>query len=58
MAEEMPKTGKLGEARERERETTRFEEKKKRTLTTRLSNPDFNPPLKGHTPVSSIALES
>jgi len=27
-------------------------------LTNRLSNPDSNPPLKGHTPVSSIVLES
>jgi len=29
-----------------------------RMLMTRLSNPDYNPLLKGHTPVSSTAPES
>lgn len=31
---------------------------KNQTLIARPSNPDYNPLLKGHTPVSSIVLES
>jgi hypothetical protein len=42
----------------REREITRFKGEKGQRLINRLLNHDFNPPLKGHTPVSSIVLEN
>jgi hypothetical protein len=56
LEEDMASTrGQEAEARERDDEN---HEKEEERLTDRLSNPDFNPLLKGHTLVSSIALES